>query len=48
MLRYDPPPFQRRSINAFVTTLTLLSAIAAPATIGFSRPNAASGMPTTL
>lgn len=39
---------QRRSIRAFVTTLTLLKAIAAPASIGLSSPKAASGMPTTL
>jgi len=41
-------PFQRRSINALVTTLTLLKAIAPPAITGLSSPNAASGMPTTL
>jgi hypothetical protein len=39
---------QPRSSNALVTTLTLLSAIAAPATTGLNRPNAASGMPMTL
>jgi len=31
-----------------VTTLTLLNAIAAPATIGLKRPATASPMPTTL
>ena len=41
-------PFQRRSSSALLTTLTLLKAIAAPAITGFSKPNAASGMPTTL
>ncbi len=39
---------QRRSSSAFATTLTLLSAIAAPATTGLSSPKAASGIPTTL
>ena len=39
---------QRRSRSALPTTLTLLRAIAAPATIGLSSPKAASGMPTTL
>jgi hypothetical protein len=39
---------QPRSSSALVTTLTLLNAIAAPATTGLSRPDAASGMPTTL
>ncbi len=34
--------------NAFDTTLTLLSAIAAPAIMGLSKPNAAAGTPTTL
>jgi hypothetical protein len=41
-------PRQRRSSSALPTTLTLLKAIAAPAITGLSRPNAASGMPTTL
>ena len=41
-------PFQRRSSSALLTTLTLLKAIAAPAITGLSKPNAASGMPTTL
>ena len=40
--------FHLRSSSALVTTLTLLKAIAAPAITGLSRPNAASGMPTTL
>jgi hypothetical protein len=31
-----------------LTTLTLQKAMAAPASIGLSRSNAASGMPTTL
>jgi hypothetical protein len=39
---------QRRSSKALLTTLTLDSAIAAPATTGLSRPKAASGIPTTL
>ena len=39
---------QRRSSSALDTTLKLLNAIAAPAMTGLSRPNAASGMPTTL
>src|SRR5690606_19867376 len=39
---------QRRSRLALSTTLTLENAIAAPATIGSSRPAAASGMPTRL
>ncbi len=41
-------PFQRRSSNAFETTLTLLKAMAAPAMTGLSSPTAASGTPTTL
>ena len=41
-------PFQRRSSSALLTTLTLLKAMAAPAITGLNRPNAASGMPTTL
>ena len=40
--------FQRCSSSALLTTLTLDSAIAAPAITGLSSPNAASGMPTTL
>ena len=44
----SPYLFQERSSNALVTTLTLLRAIAAPATMGFNRPNAAKGIPTTL
>ncbi len=36
------------SSNAFVTTLTLENAIAAPAYIGSSMPSAASGMPIRL
>jgi hypothetical protein len=39
---------QRRSSRVLLTTLTLDSAITAPATTGSSRPAAASGMPTTL
>lgn len=35
-------------LNEFDTTLTELSAIAAAAIIGFSSPNAASGIPTIL
>ena len=38
----------RRSKSALVTTLTLESAIAAPAYTGVRKPNAASGSPTTL
>ena len=40
--------FQRFSNKALLITLTLLKAIAAPAITGFRKPNAASGMPTTL
>ena len=40
--------FQRRKSSEFDTTLTLLRAIAAPATIGLRYPSAANGMPTTL
>jgi len=36
------------SSKALLTTLTELSAIAAPASTGLSRPSAASGMPTVL
>ena len=36
------------SVNALATTLTEENAMAAPASIGLSSPNAASGMPTTL
>ena len=43
-----PAGFQRRSSRAFETTLTLEKAMAAPAMIGLSRPNAASGMPPVL
>ena len=39
---------QRRSNNALATTLTELSAIAAPASTGLSSPNAASGTPIRL
>ena len=39
---------QRCNSSALLTTLTLLKAMAAPAITGFSRPNAASGTPTTL
>ena len=48
--RTQPPARgrQRRSSRVFETTLTLDSAIAAPASTGSSRPAAASGMPTTL
>jgi hypothetical protein len=41
-------PRAPRSRNEFVTTLTELIAIAAAATIGFKKPNAARGIPTTL
>ena len=37
-----------RSLREFETTLTELSAIAAAAYIGFSKPSAATGIPTTL
>ena len=37
-----------RRRNELVTTLTELKAIARAATMGWSRPNAARGMPTTL
>ena len=40
--------FQVRSNSALVTTLTLENAMAAPASIGLSKPNAASGMPIRL
>lgn len=39
---------QRRSSRALLTTLTELSAIAAPATTGLRKPMAASGMPAVL
>ena len=39
---------QRDSHSALLTTLTLLSAMAAPASMGLSPPSAASGMPMTL
>ena len=39
---------QRRSVRALSTTLTLLKAMAAPATTGLSMPNAANGMPYVL
>lgn len=39
---------QRRSNNALLTTLTLLKAMAAPASIGFNSPAAARGIPTAL
>ena len=42
------PAFHLLSSNALPITLTELNAIAAPANIGFSTPNAANGMPTTL
>ena len=42
------PGRQRRSSSAFATTLTLLSAIAAPATTGLSNPAAANGIPSAL
>ncbi len=41
-------PFHLRNSNAFVTTLTLENAIAAPAITGFSQPSAASGTPIRL
>ena len=41
-------PRHVRSSSALVTTLTLENAIAAPASIGFSQPKAASGMPIRL
>lgn len=39
---------QRDNHSALLTTLTLLSAMAAPASMGLSPPKAASGMPMTL
>lgn len=39
---------QRLSSKALLMTLTELNAMAAPATMGFSNPSAASGMPATL
>jgi hypothetical protein len=39
---------QRRSSSALLITLTELNAIAAPATMGFNSPMAASGIPITL
>ncbi|REG51183.1 hypothetical protein B0G80_7671 [Paraburkholderia sp. BL6669N2] len=41
-------PRQVRSSRALVTTLTLENAIAAPASIGFNKPKAASGIPIRL
>lgn len=46
--RHCARPFHLLNSNAFVTTLTLENAIAAPAMTGFSKPNAASGTPTRL
>lgn len=40
--------FHRVSVSALVTTVTELSAIAAPASAGVRWPVAASGTPTTL
>ena len=40
--------FQRLSNKALAMTLTELSAMAAPAIIGFKYPKAANGMPATL
>ena len=48
MPRAAPRPSTATSSNAFDTTLTLLSAIAAPAITGERRPSAASGTPTRL
>src|SRR5512134_1550089 len=44
---YFPPVLgrQRLSNSALLTTLTLLNAIAAPASTGDSKPSAASGIP---
>ncbi len=39
---------QRDKSKALLTTLTELKAMAAPATIGFKPPSAASGIPSTL
>lgn len=44
----QPPYLNRFNRKEFPTTLTELNAIAAAATIGFSNPNAARGIPTTL
>lgn len=46
--RHCPQGFQRDNHKALRTTLTLLMAMAAPATMGLSQPIAARGMPTTL
>src|SRR5690606_5250049 len=43
-----PPAVNRRSRRLLATTLTLDNAIAAPATIGLSRPAAATGIARTL
>ena len=43
-----PCGLQRRSSKALLITLTELNAIAAPATMGLSKPNAAKGIPTRL
>jgi len=40
--------FIRFNLNAFVTTLTELRAMAAPAIHGASKPSAAIGIPATL
>lgn len=45
---YGRRGFQRFKVSAFVTTLTLEKAIAAPAITGLRKPSAASGIPTTL
>ena len=47
-LRQLHPARHRRNSNALPITLTLLSAMAAPANTGLSMPIAASGMPITL
>lgn len=47
-LRCELGDVQRRSSSEFVSTDTELSAMAVPATIGFSSPMAASGIPNPL
>ena len=48
VVHHGRSPFQWRGVKALATTLTLLNAMAAPATTGLSRPSAAKGIATTL
>jgi hypothetical protein len=48
LISYKFLGFQRLRSKALLITLTELMAMAAPATTGFKKPNAASGIPATL